>query len=226
MDALSNGLLNQLRFLVSSGNLPAALEHLNLQSGLRYTALYRFSVADAGDFLLVDRDDSGRQTAEWLQRHALFRSFVRTMAEMPAGTHAAPDLACVKHSLAARVQAYCSLPLCTKGGASFGLLCQFDTAPVAIQASTLALMRELAAALNPTAVREAHRTYFEGRVDRLSDMQDIITAAAEAGEDARQIFDSFADPLRAEAFRKLEPDDALAIEARISAIWSNVNTRP
>ena len=73
-------------------------------------------------------------------------------------------------------------------------------------------------------MREAHRTYLENRVDRLSDMQDVIAAVSDAGEDARQLFDSFADPLRAEAFRKLEAADALALEARISAIWSNVSS--
>ncbi|ATD66706.1 hypothetical protein CNR27_03965 [Luteimonas chenhongjianii] len=226
MERASNGFLDQLRFLVSSGNLLAALEHLNLQSGLRFTALYRYAGVATGDFLLVDRDDSGRPTAEWMQRHELCRSFVEAMADMPAGDDASPDLTCVEHPLAALVQAYCSLPLCVESGAIFGLLCQFDMAPIVIQPSTIALMRELAAALNPRSVREARRTYFEGRVDRLSDMQDLIAAAADAGDDARQMFDSFADPLRAEAFRKLEPDDALAIEARISAIWSNVDARP
>lgn len=224
MESAAHGFVDQLRFLVSSGNLWAALEHLNLQSRLRFTALHRFGSQTAGNFLLVDRDDSSRPTAEWLQRNEDFRGFVEAMAAAPLGEDASVDLARVAHPVAGRIRACCGLPLRDENGEVFGTLCQFDLVPADIQPLTIELMREVTAALNPTAVREAHRAYLEGRVDRLSDMQDII-AAASGDEDARQMFDSFADPLRAEAFRKLDPGAALALEARISAIWSNVSIK-
>ena len=222
MEGVSNGFLDQLRFLVSSGNLRAALEHLNMQSRLRFTALLRAGEPGVADFLLVDRDDPSPPTLAWLQRQQAYRAFVEAAA---ACDETPVDFSVVGHPACADVRTYCGLPLLSQDGEVWGTLCQFDLVPVAIQPSTMELMREVAAALNPTAVRETHRTYLENRVDRLSDMQDVIAAAADAGEDARQMFDSFADPLRVEAFRKLEPADALALEARISAIWSNVRTR-
>lgn len=225
MDAIPNGLIHQLRFLVGAGNLGAALEYLNLQSGLRFTALHRSDTDGASSFLLVDRDDPSPATPQWLRRNAQYRSFVEAMAGVPVRDDASADLDGVIHPDSGPVLAYCGLPLRAEEGAVSGTLCQFDLAPVAIPASTIGLMRELVAALGSTAVRETQRTYLEARVDRLSDMQDVIAAAADAGDDARQMFDSFADPLRAEAFRKLDPGSALALEARISAIWSNVSSK-
>ena len=222
MNGISNGFLDQLRFLVSSGNLRAALEHLNMQSRLRFTALLRADEPSAASFLLVDRDDPSPPTVAWLQRQQAYRAFVEAAATTCDETPG--DFSVLGHPACSDVRAYCGLPLLSQDGGMWGTLCQFDLVPAAIQPSTMELMREVAAALNPTAVREAHRTYLENRVDRLSDMQDVIAAVSDAGEDARQLFDSFADPLRAEAFRKLEAADALALEARISAIWSNVSS--
>lgn len=225
MERFTNGFLDQLRFLLSAGNIRAALEHLNLQSRLRFTALHRFRGPDAGVFMLVDRDDARPPTGEWIERHALYRTFVEAKAGVPMLGDAAADFICTGHPACDTIRTYCGLPLVAEDGEAFGTLCQFDLVPVEIEPFTITLMREVAAALSPTAVREACRAYLEGRVDRLSDMQDVIAAASDAGEDARLMFDSFADPLRAEAFRKLDPGSALALEARISAIWSNVSTK-
>lgn len=221
MDGVPNGFLEQLRFLLSAGNLRAALEHLNLQSRLRYTALHRFGNPDTRSFILVDRDDPARKAAGWAQRNEVYRRFVEAMAEV---RDTAPiDFGVAGHPACEAVRAYCGLPLLDEDGTVFGTLCHFDLVPAAIDPSTIELMQEAATALGPTAVREAHRAYLEGRVDRLSDMQDIIAAASDG--DARSTFDSYADPLRIEAFRKLDPAAALALEARISAIWSNVSTK-
>lgn len=219
MDTLNAEHLSQLRYLLSSGNVRAALEQLNVQSQLRFTALYRFGPSHAENFMLVDRDDASSPLTDDIPRNETYCSFVEAMADAFVLEDSLADARVANHPARANVMAYCGLPLKTEQGEVFGTLCQFDVEPKAIRPVTVAWMREVAAALGPAAVADAHFNDLEARVDRLSDMQEAIRGAARDGSDVKVMFDSFADPLRAEAARKVSPERHLELEARISAIW-------
>lgn len=210
----------QLRFLIASGNVRAALELLNDESKLRFTALYLLDENYAVNFMLVDRDDTPIGLPNNIPLEGSYCSLVKDAAAPVVITNASKDPRLAGHPARDSMSAYCGVPLFDSKGDVLGTLCQFDPVAAHITDQTVALMTEVAAALGGEAASELCMKHLHVRVERLSDMQELL-ASVDAG-DARAVFDDFAAPLLEEANRKLPPAAALDVEARISAIWWSI----
>lgn len=222
MEAQAHDVRDQLAFLLSAGNIRAALQLLNHQSALRFTALYRFGPTHAENFLLIDRDDANAPLTEDIPRDETYCSLVEAMAGAVVIENAPLDPRLAAHAARHSVQAYCGVPLVTAEGETFGTLCQFDVVPASVSSATVELMEEVARALSPGAVAGAHRRHLDLQLDRLSDMQDLIATATGDVEEARTAFEMYATPLRTEAMHRLPPVEQLEVEARIGAIWERI----
>lgn len=210
----------QLRFLVASDNLRAALELLNDESKLRYTALYLLDGDFAVNFMLVDRDDAPSGLPQNIRLDHSYCSLVKAAAAPIVITNASVDQRLDGHPSRDAMSAYCGVPLLDLNGTVLGTLCQFDPVATPISDHTLTLMAEVATALGQDATTDLFIKHLRVRIERLSDMQELL--ASVDVDDARAVFDDFAAPLLAEANRRLSPKDALDVEARISAIWWSI----
>lgn len=210
---------DQLRRLVMEGHLRGALELLNIQSGYRFTAIYRLGATHAENFMLVDRDNepSTPFTAD-IPLDETYCHQVESLAALVI-EDASTDPRLGTHKYRDIVRAYCSVSLLEGDGTIFGTLCQFDTAPRTTSEATLVLMREMGGLLRSDVVSTAYRRAdIDRRVDRLSDMTGIISDASLDGSDALSTFDMYAGPLIEEAGRRLPAGDALEVQARIDGI--------
>jgi len=210
----------QLRFLIASGNVRAALELLNDESKLRFTALYLLDDTFAVNFMLIDRDGAPSGLPNNIPLGGSYCSLVKDMSAPVVITNAGTDPRLAQHPAREAMAAYCGVPLFDLKGKVLGTLCQFDPRATHITEHTVALMTEVATGLGMEAAAELCLKHLHVRVERLSDMQELL-ASVDAG-DARAVFDDFAAPLLEEANRKLDPAAALEVEARISAIWWSI----
>lgn len=210
----------QLRFLIASGNIRAALELLNDESKLRFTALYLLDGNFAVNFMLVDRDGTPSGLPNNIPLEGSYCSLVKNLSAPVVITNASMDPRLTGHPARDSMSAYCGVPLFDLKGEVLGTLCQFDPLPTHITDQTVALMTEVAAGLGMEAAAELSMKHLHVRVERLSDMQELL--ASVDASDARAVFDDFAAPLLEEANRNLSPAAALEVEARISAIWWSI----
>ena len=211
--------VDQLRRLVMEGHLRGALELLNIQSGYRFTAIYRIGATHAENFMLVDRDREPATpfTAD-IPLDETYCHKVECLAALVI-EDASSDPRLTTHKYRDVVRAYCSVSLLDEEGAKFGTLCQFDTAPRVTSEVTLRLMREMGSLLRSDAISTTYRRAdIEQRVDRLSGMRGMIAEGALDRNDALSTFDLYAGPLITEATQRLPRGDALEVSARISDI--------
>ena len=210
---------DQLRRLVMEGHLRGALELLNIQSGYRYTAIYRLGATHAENFMLVDRENE--PASPFTVDIPLDETYCHQVESLAALVieDASSDPRLGTHKYRDVVRAYCSVSLLEGDGAIFGTLCQFDTAPMATSEATLFLMREMGSLLRSDTISTLYRRAdIDQRVDRLSGMSGIISEASLDGEDALSTFDMYAGPLMAEAEKRLPVGESLEVLARISEI--------
>lgn len=220
MRNIENEQREQLRFLIASGNIRAALELLNDESKLRFTALYLLEDTYAVNFMLVDRDNTPTGLPNNIPLDGSYCSLVKAAAAPIVITNASVDQRLDGHPSRESMAAYCGVPLLDLNGVVLGTLCQFDPVATPISDHTVALMTEVATGLGRDAAADLLMQHLHVRVERLSDMQELL--ASVDANDARAVFDDFAAPLRTEANRRLSSDAALAVEARISAIWWSI----
>lgn len=211
---------DQLRFLIASGNIRAALELLNDESKLRFTALYLLEDTYAVNFMLVDRDNTPSGLPNNIPLDSSYCSLVKAAAAPIVITDASLDQRLEGHPSRHSMAAYCGVPLLDLNGEVLGSLCQFDPVSTQIADYTVALMTEVATGLGLDAAAELRTKHLNVRVERLSDMQELLTSVE--ADDARAVFDDFAGPLLDEANRSLSSAAALEVEARISAIWWSI----
>lgn len=210
---------DQLRRLVMEGHLRGALELLNIESGFRFTAIYRLGDTHAENFILVDRDNEPATpfTADILLDETYCHQ-VESMAALVI-EDAASDPRLATHKYRDIVRAYCSVSLLEGDGSIFGTLCQFDTAPRVTSANTLRLMREMGSMLRSDVVSTPYRRAdIDRRVEHLSEMTGLIADASADRADALSTFDMYAAPLVEEAGQRLPAGDSLQVLARISRI--------
>lgn len=213
--------LDQLRHLMMEGHLRGALELLNIQSGYRFTAIYRLGPTHAENFMLVDRDNAPDNpfTAD-IPRDETYCHMVQSLAAAALVIEdAAVDPRLSAHPYRDHVRAYCSVPLQEEDTTIYGTLCQFDTAPMEVSPATLVLMQEMGRMLRAEDVSSSHRRAgIDQRVGRLAAMKDAILDASLDRESARSAFDGYARPLIEEARQRLPTRDVLEVEARVDAI--------
>lgn len=191
---------------------------MNLGSAYRFTALYRVNGTTAENFVLVDREDPAASLMPDLPLDATYCGRVQALAAAFATQDAVLDPRLVDHPAREQVRAYCGVPLYDTAGTVLGTLCQFDFSPVELSDDAIEMMRDMASRLGTAPITAAYRAELDARVERLSDMKDAIYLASDDVSSAGAAFDVYAEPLRNEARRRLGMDQALEVEAHISAI--------
>jgi len=209
--------LDQLNALVAEGRLSTALETLNLLSGCRFTAFFRFGESELRNLVIIDRQDPYASTMEALPIDQTYCVFVQQSRDAFLVTDAAGDLRLDGHPKRPVVRTYVGFPVST-GDALFGTVCHFDYEVVDVAHEVVELTRSFAASFEPLGAMAGLQRALERRLESLRLMSnEIMLASASCGE-ALEAFEEYAQPLRREADRLLDPRTALEFHASVAEL--------
>ena len=209
--------LDQLNDLVAEGRLRSALETLNLLSGCRFTAFFRFSDADLRNLVLIDRQDPYAPTMQAAPIDQTYCMFVQQSRDAFLVTDASGDLRLEGHPKRPVVRTYVGFPVAS-GDVVFGTVCHFDYEVVEVAPEVVALTRAFAASFEPLGAMAGLQHLLDRRLESLRLMSHEILLASTTRSEALEAFEEYAQPLRQEAGRLLDPDVAAAFHADIDAL--------
>ena len=209
--------LDQLNDLVAEGRLRSALETLNLLSGCRFTAFFRFSDTDLRNLVLIDRQDPYAPTMQAAPIDQTYCVFVQQSRDAFLVTDASGDLRLEGHPKRPVVRTYVGFPVAS-GDVVFGTVCHFDYEVVEVAPEVVALTRAFAASFEPLGAMAGLQHLLDRRLESLRLMSHEILLASTTRSEALEAFEEYAQPLRQEAGRLLDPDVAAAFHADIDAL--------
>jgi len=214
MDATT---LERLDTLVSGGRLAGALERLNLLSGCRFTALFRFGGSELRNLVLIDRQDPYASVWAAAPIDQSYCHFVQQSGDAFVIADSAGDARLEGHPKRPVVRTYLGFPV-KAGGSLFGTLCHFDFDVVEVPDAVVALTRAFAASLDPHAAVDGLQRALDRRLESLRLMTGEILLASSSRGEALEAFEEYAEPLRREADRVLDDVAARAFHNRITAL--------
>ncbi|MFL6586391.1 MAG: hypothetical protein ACJ8GV_05845 [Luteimonas sp.] len=209
--------LAQLDGLVAEGRLRSALETLNLLSGCRFTAFFRFSDADLRNLVLIDRQDPYAPTMQAAPIDQTYCVFVQQSRDAFLVTDASGDLRLEGHPKRPVVRTYVGFPVAS-GDAVFGTVCHFDYDVVDVAPDVVALTRSFAASFEPHGALAGLQRLLDRRLESLRLMSHEILLASTSRGEALEAFEEYAQPLRQEADRLLDRVAAAAFHADVDAL--------
>ncbi|MCD9095674.1 GAF domain-containing protein [Luteimonas fraxinea] len=209
--------LDQLNGLVAEGRLRSALETLNLLSGCRFTAFFRFSDADLRNLVLIDRQDPYAPTMQAAPIDQTYCVFVQQSRDAFLVTDASGDLRLEGHPKRPVVRTYVGFPVAS-GDAVFGTVCHFDYDVVDVAPDVVALTRSFAASFEPHGALAGLQRLLDRRLESLRLMSHEILLASTSRGEALEAFEEYAQPLRQEADRLLDRGAAAAFHADVDAL--------
>lgn len=209
--------LDQLCSLVTEGRLRGALEELNLRSGCRFTAFYRFSDTDLRNLLIIDRLDAHAPTMSTAPIEQTYCAFVQQSNDAFLVAYATEDARLVDHPKRQVIRTYVGFPVLA-GGALFGTVCHFDHDVIRVDPDVVALTRAFAAALDPQVALAGLQQGLDRRLESLRLLCTEIRLASNTPDEACEAFEEYAQPLRLEAKRLLEPAGAFDFHTSIDTL--------
>lgn len=215
--------LHQLTALVEAGRLPGALETLNLLSGCRFTAFFRFDAAELRNLVIIDRLDPYAATMEAVPVDQTYCVFVQQSRDAFLVDDARADLRLEGHPKRPVVQTYVGFPVSSRD-ALFGTICHFDYDVVEVPQDVVELTRAFASTFEPLGAVTALRQALDRRLESLRLMSGEILLASTTRAEAREAFEEYAEPLRREAGRMLDDVTARAFHNSIDALAATFET--
>lgn len=200
---MTQAALDQLLFLFAEGRLLSALEELNLLSGCRFTALFRFGDSDLRNLVIIDREDPHATTMDTLPIDQTYCVFVQQSRDAFLVADARQDDRLADHPKRPLVRTYVGFPIPADAGL-FGTVCHFDYGVVRVPPPVVELTRAFAASFDPHAVMAGLQRALDRRLESLRLMRDEILLASATREEAIEAFEEYAQPLRSEAIRLLD----------------------
>ncbi len=132
---------------LQSAGLRAALAEQLLHTDYRFIAIFRFDGERADAALYYDRENPEVLRAEEVPASATYCVFARRSRSPFVTDDAMADERLTGHVAREQVRAYCGVPIMTPEGEILGTLCHYDVVPRDAQQIDLALMCEIASAL-------------------------------------------------------------------------------
>lgn len=132
---------------LSSNGLRSALADVLAETDYRYIALFRLQGDRASAAVFYDRTQPDVLFAEEVSAPASYCAFTRDTKQPFVTANSLTDSRLDEHMSRASVQAYCGIPILTPEGEFLGTLCHYDVVPRDSDQVDLALMCEIASAL-------------------------------------------------------------------------------
>lgn len=215
--------LDQLSVLVARGRLRSALETLNLLSECRFTALFRFGDSDLRNLVIIDRQNPYAAAMDVVPIDQSYCMFVRESHAAFLVTDSTDDLRLDGHPKRPLVRTYVGFPVLS-GDTVFGTVCHFDDTVIEVPSEVIALTRDFAASLEPLGAVAGLQRALEHRVESLGLLSDEILLASTTHDEALEAFEEYAQPLRLEADRLLDPQAAARFRLSIDVLASRFDS--
>lgn len=188
---------DQLRFLLSKGRIRDALALLNSLTSYRFTALFRFADPGLDNLVLFDRTNDGAPRLESIPVGDSYCTYVRDLHDAFVVEDSLDDVRVERHPKRQTVHSCCGVPLVDANGRMFGTICHFDFDAVPGSDDSVALLREVAAYLDPRQVERTAAGEVEIRIDALRGMLALLLETSTSDQEAIEAFEEYARPLRA-----------------------------
>lgn len=133
--------------ILSASGLRAALADALLQTDYRYIALFRLNGDRASAAIFYDRTQPEVLLAQEVLAIASYCAFTRDTKQPFVTANSLVDSRLDDHVSRESVQAYCGIPILTPEGEFLGTLCHYDHVPRDSTQVDMALMCEIASAL-------------------------------------------------------------------------------
>ncbi len=133
--------------ILRSSGLRAALADLLAPTDYRFIAIFRFQGDRANAAVYYDRENPHVLTTDEVPASATYCSFARNDRGAFVTADAMQDERLAGHVAREHVRAYCGVPIMTPEGEILGTLCHYDLVPRDPSQIDLALMCEVASAL-------------------------------------------------------------------------------
>jgi GAF domain-containing protein len=127
--------------------LRAALAEQLLLTDYRFIAIFRFDGGRANAAVFYDRDNPEVRRVDEVPSGATYCVFARETRSPFITDDAMADERLAGHAAREQVRAYCGVPILTPEGELLGTLCHYDVVPRDAAQIDLALMCEIASAL-------------------------------------------------------------------------------
>jgi GAF domain-containing protein len=150
MDSLADGSsarFNAFLATMQRAGLRAALADLLETTEYRFIAIFRFRGDRANASVFFDRENPGILTLDDVPASATYCTFARGARSAFVTEDAMEDERLVGHVAREHVRAYAGVPILTPEGEILGTLCHYDLVPRDPSQIDLALMCEVASAL-------------------------------------------------------------------------------
>lgn len=136
--------LHQLKTILSTQDVRAAVIFLNGLTEHRFTALYRFDNETLKNLYFFDRENPAQESTPDIPVTASYCVFVRSLNSRFSTSGARLDERVTGHPKREELQSYCGVPLRDVNGEMFGTICHFDFRPIPISDANVELMESLA----------------------------------------------------------------------------------
>lgn len=143
--------LRELRAILGSQGIRAAIIFLNGLTQHRFTALYRFDKETLHNLVFFDRENPTQELTPDIPVMASYCVFVRSSRSTFTTPDSLHDDRVRDHPKRQEVQSYCGIPLLDENGKMFGTICHFDFRPIAISDATVELLEAVAPLLKQAA---------------------------------------------------------------------------
>ena len=132
---------------LQSVGLRAALAELLAATDYRFIAIFRFEDDRANAAVYYDRENPDVLAVDEVPASATYCCFAHRSHSPFVTEDAAQDPRLLDHAAREQVRAYCGVPIMTPEGEVLGTLCHYDLVPRDASQIDLALMCEIASAL-------------------------------------------------------------------------------
>lgn len=136
--------LSQLKTVLRTQGVRAAVAHLNSLTEHRFTSLYRFDQETLKSIYFYDRENPTQEATPDIPVMASYCVFVRRLSNTFVVPASLQDQRVVGHPKRQEVQSYCGVPLRDMNGDMYGTVCHFDFRPLPISDANVELMEALA----------------------------------------------------------------------------------
>lgn len=139
--------LHKFQDLLQTHGLRAALGELLLETDYRFIAIFRFDGERARSVVFYDRENPDVTGTDEAPASSTYCCYVRDTRGAFVTANSLLDERLTGHVKREQVQGYCGVPVMTPEGEILGTLCHYDVVPRDSSQIDLALMCEVASAI-------------------------------------------------------------------------------
>lgn len=214
---------DQIAFLARHRRVHDALSELNAHTGCRFSAIFKFEEEALKNLVLVDRD---QQSAPLMATIPIEQSYCLYIQQNPSVfvVHdSLSDMRVEGHPKQSVVRTYHGYPLTDESGKLFGTLCHFDFDVVEVSSDAASMSMTFSQNFHLSAIEAGVQEDIDRRIESLRLMRELILSSSDTSAQAIESFETYAQPLRADADRDLSEKSAKRVRDKLASMQADIS---